>query len=173
MEGINCPVGEGLKSCVGELIASLSNALQFCSDGQYTMPLPLLSGSTIGEHTRHIIGFFQCLHQGIAIGEVDYAKRERNHLLETDKDYALSAFRQLHQSLPLGETDCKLKSGPGRGMQPLQVRSGYYRELVYTIEHAIHHMAIIKIGLKSLQVTVDSDFGVAPSTLEYRARCVS
>ena len=43
------------------------------------------------------------------------------------------------------------------------------RELIYNIEHAIHHMALIKVGLKTLrpEVVVSSSFGVASSTIRY------
>ena len=45
------------------------------------------------------------------------------------------------------------------------------RELLYCLDHAIHHQAFIKIGLKELQIAdlVEDDFGVAYSTLRYRA----
>ncbi len=165
--------GERLKERVAELVLSLSQALSLCEPGQYVMPLPLLSGSTLGEHTRHIIEFFQCLQSGIASGEIDYGKRERNRKLETDKEYALAVFRTVQQNLPVQETACLLQNETKSEHLPLAVQSGYFRELVYTIEHAIHHMAIIKIGLKSLQIDADRDFGVAPSTIEYRSQCAS
>lgn len=165
--------GERLKARVEEIIDSLSMALDLCEPDQYSMPLPLLSGSTIGEHTRHIIEFFQCLSSGIEVGEVDYGKRVRNRLLETDKKYAIETFRSIQTSLPVEEKHCQLQNEAKNEIPPLAVSSGYYRELVYTIEHAIHHMAIIKIGLKSLQLPVDKNFGVAPSTLEYRSACAS
>jgi hypothetical protein len=165
--------GERLKGRVAELIQSLSDALNLCDPVQYTLPLPMLSGSTIGEHTRHIIEFFQCLNTGINRGEVDYGKRERNRQLETDKLFAIHTFQDILSQLPLEERACMLIHEGKDEVPALAVTSGYYRELIYTIEHAVHHMAIIKIGLKSLQLDVDKDFGVAPSTLEYRAACAS
>jgi hypothetical protein len=165
--------GERLKDRVGELVHALGRALSLCEPGQYSMPLPLLSGATIGEHTRHIIEFFQCLQAGIASGEIDYGKRERNRQLETDKEYAMATFLAIQQQLPLTERPCLLQNEAKSEWPELAVQSGYFRELVYTIEHAIHHMAIIKIGLKSLQIDADRDFGVAPSTIEYRSQCAS
>ncbi len=166
-------IGEKLKERVGEIIFSLSNALQLCEPEQYYMPLPLLSGSTIGEHTRHIIEFFQCLQAGISSGQIDYGKRERNRRLETDKHFAIETFRHIYTLLPVEEVSCVLQNETKSDLPALSVCSGYYRELIYSIEHAIHHMAIIKIGLKSLNLNVEQDFGVAPSTLEYRASCAS
>lgn len=165
--------GERLKERVGELVHSLTQALSLCEPGQYSMPLPLLSGATIGEHTRHIIEFFQCLQVGIESGEIDYGKRERNRQLETDKEYAMGTFQSIQQHLPVNEMACLLQNETKSDWPELAVQSGYFRELVYTIEHAIHHMAIIKIGLKSLHIDADRDFGVAPSTIEYRSQCAS
>jgi hypothetical protein len=40
---------------------------------------------------------------------------------------------------------------------------------VYNVEHAIHHMALIKVGLKEVcpAVKIPADFGVAVSTVKY------
>ena len=52
------------------------------------------------------------------------------------------------------------------------MKSSFERELLYCLDHAIHHQALIKIGLKELHLShlVSPDFGVAYSTLRYRAR---
>ena len=49
------------------------------------------------------------------------------------------------------------------------------RELTYNNEHAIHHMAILRIALmqESMNVSISENFGVANSTIKYReAVCV-
>jgi hypothetical protein len=50
------------------------------------------------------------------------------------------------------------------------VNTSFERELVYCLDHAIHHQALIKIGLKEQELShlVSQDFGVAYSTLRYR-----
>jgi len=44
------------------------------------------------------------------------------------------------------------------------------RELVYNIEHAVHHMAIIKIGVREIAnyIELPLDFGIAASTIRYQ-----
>ena len=44
------------------------------------------------------------------------------------------------------------------------------RELQYAFDHAIHHLAIIRMGLETHfpEIPVDKDLGVAPSTLKFR-----
>jgi hypothetical protein len=56
------------------------------------------------------------------------------------------------------------------GQDNLLVQSTIGRELIYNIEHTIHHLAIVKIALKSSipGMHLPEHFGVAPSTIRYR-----
>ena len=56
----------------------------------------------------------------------------------------------------------------GSNRQEIETNIG--RELAYNIEHAVHHMAILKIGLAIVapEVKVPEGFGVAVSTLRYK-----
>ncbi|CAN0490192.1 unnamed protein product [Phaeothamnion confervicola] len=50
------------------------------------------------------------------------------------------------------------------------IETNYLRELVYNIEHAVHHMAIMKIGIREAApyVKLTPDFGIAASTIRYQ-----
>jgi hypothetical protein len=52
----------------------------------------------------------------------------------------------------------------------ITIETNYFRELTYNIEHAVHHMAIMKIGIREVagQVVIPTSFGVATSTIRYR-----
>jgi hypothetical protein len=52
----------------------------------------------------------------------------------------------------------------------LTSQSNIERELMYNIEHTIHHLAIIKIGLNAVapQIALSEHFGVAPSTIRHK-----
>jgi hypothetical protein len=58
-------------------------------------------------------------------------------------------------------------SGKGTGQMN---NTSYNRELVYNLEHAIHHMAIMKIAVDNAfpQVQMPENFGVAYSTIRYQ-----
>jgi uncharacterized damage-inducible protein DinB len=134
----------------------------------------VLSGSTIGQHTRHIIEFFQCLLEQCDNGSlpvINYAQRRRDYLIESAPDHALSKVNELSDRLTSLQTEkqCLLDSTE-HGEQSILVPSTIARELIYTIEHAIHHLAIVKIALKiiSPQFPLPEHFGVAPSTIRYR-----
>ena len=51
------------------------------------------------------------------------------------------------------------------------MKSSFYRELSYNIEHAIHHMALLKVAVKQTltYISLPENFGVASSTIRYRA----
>ena len=56
--------------------------------------------------------------------------------------------------------------------EELLIETNYNRELLYNLEHCIHHQALIKVALlQSESITVDANFGVARSTIEYRNQC--
>ena len=56
--------------------------------------------------------------------------------------------------------------------EELNIESNYFRELLYNLEHCIHHQALIKVAVLQLEhLQIDQDFGVARSTIEYRKQC--
>jgi hypothetical protein len=140
----------------------------------YQARLEVLSGSTIGQHTRHIIEFFQCLLEQCnseVLPVINYAQRRRDYLIESAPDHALSMVNELCDRLTGLQTEkqCLLDSTE-HGSQSILVPSTIARELIYTIEHAIHHLAIVKIALKIIlpHLALPEHFGVAPSTIRYR-----
>ncbi|KPM32074.1 Hypothetical protein I595_1723 [Croceitalea dokdonensis DOKDO 023] len=64
--------------------------------------------------------------------------------------------------------------GTGQVSKAVSVQSTFFRELLYNIEHLVHHLAIIKIGIQSLEskVEISDDFGIAASTIRNRKLCV-
>lgn len=141
----------------------------------YSRPLDLLFGATIGQHTRHFLEFFQCLISQIQAPDraVDYAARVRDMDLENRPESALSAITSIRSSLEgmRENTPCSLMCNEHfEGNAKSFVESNLQRELLYNIEHTIHHLAIIKIGLAAIapQIDLPQHFGVAPSTIQHK-----
>lgn len=133
----------------------------------------LLSGSTIGQHFRHIIEFYTCLEKGLITGTVSYDERERNALLENHIAYSVCIIDKIIVFLSWIKGDCALSlKGNYNDIaeEPAIIQSSLFRELAYALDHTVHHLAIIKIALheeKDIIELVDN-FGVAPSTTRFR-----
>jgi uncharacterized damage-inducible protein DinB len=124
----------------------------------------------MGGHVRHILEFFDCFLEGLVIGEIDYTKRKRDLSVEEFTEKAslkcteiMSALNrlpetQLHQSIYVWSEMQE---------QTTKLNSSVSRELEYLFHHMVHHLALIGVYLRSQGVTLNSDFGVAPSTVEY------
>ena len=55
----------------------------------------------------------------------------------------------------------------------LSVNSTYFSEIIYNLEHTIHHMAYIRIAINELgSIKLPAEFGVAASTNRFRKVCV-
>ncbi|TAE13100.1 MAG: DinB family protein [Bacteroidetes bacterium] len=133
----------------------------------YTRPVNALSHATIGQHTRHIIELFQCLLQGYEAGKVHYDKRKRDKNLENHTTYAIEALAEIQQSIYQKDKPITLYSTFGEAEQA--ITSFYFRELLYNLEHCIHHQALIKVALFDMpHIHISDTFGVAPSTIQYR-----
>ncbi|MEO3408309.1 hypothetical protein AAFN85_30620 [Mucilaginibacter sp. CAU 1740] len=162
-----------LKEPISNLLEQLQYVIDELNPGQYTEPVKLLSQSSIGQHTRHILEFFVELNKGYESGMVDYDKRIRNKAIEADKDFAIGTINQIKNSIEKPDKELLLQAEYGEGADhQTQVFSNYYRELVYNLEHTVHHMALIRIGVNAIsQVIIPDEFGVAASTLKYRNSC--
>ena len=137
-----------LKKPIQHVFAQLKDLLHQISSEEYKMPSTLLSGATIGQHVRHIIELFQCLEKGYETGVVNYEKRKRDFRIETDKDFALDLMLDIYNNLDKPNKNFILEAEDYCDTAEIvSVPSNYYRELTYNLEHTIHHMALIRVGI--------------------------
>jgi len=139
----------------------------------YKMKLDVLSGSSIGEHMRHILEFYLLLVSGAFTGIVNYDKRERNKNIETETKYAIATIDKIINGIEVINLDELITFEADytqKGSSNNKVKSSLSRELAYCVEHSIHHQALIKAGLVILnkKELTDKYFGVAYSTIRYR-----
>ncbi len=136
----------------------------------YSKPCKALSKASIGQHTRHVIELYQCLLEGYSIEEVCYDKRKRDKRIEQDITYAIEQLNNIQKHLV--QPDKELYVTYNLNGDEVRIKSNYNREVMYNLEHLIHHQALIKVGVVQLtDVLLCETFGVAPSTLEYKKQC--
>ena len=154
-----------------EALHDLISVLQQLPDQKlYAAPCEALSNATIGQHTRHIIELYQCLLAGYPSGKINYDARKRIALYENDTTAAIAVIKEIQQNLV--QPDKQVNIFCGTDDNSVCIESNYYREVLYNLEHCIHHQALIKVALLSVKnINIDGSFGVAPSTLQHRQEC--
>jgi len=156
------------------MLRQLAEVLDHLPDDVYARPLNVFNGSSIGQHFRHIYNFYEILFRRWQEGLVDYADRQRETEVETSAPFAATLFRRLIEQLEGLEEEKSLKvlsdfsESDTNDRRPL-VGSSVGRELAYAFDHAVHHLAIIKVGMKVAfpEISLPENLGVAPSTLRY------
>lgn len=157
-------------ACSG-ILGQLIHLVEELTPEEFSRPAKVLGNHSIGQHIRHTLEFFICLEKGFACGCVNYDKRAHDKLIETDKFIALNKLKEISSFIEKQPPNKSLTLEIAYGFQEEteQVPTNYLRELVYNIEHAVHHMALIKIGVREVapHISLPSDFGVASSTIRY------
>jgi len=157
-------------------LSKLSNVqyyLEVLGDTAYNQGLEVLSFASIGEHTRHIIEFYQCLIDQCPGGEINYDERKRNQVIEKSTIEALESVANIIDKVKNISTAQPVKLVVNYDPEAEffeSVQTSVERELVYNLEHVIHHLALIKIGLTVIApgLQLPDGFGVAPSTIKYQ-----
>lgn len=166
-------MNKAIAESVRDVVEQLTDVLSALEDSQYAARLPVLSGASVGEHVRHVIEFFQELEAGYQTGLVDYDARKREKSLETLREYARMRLQEVATGFQPNDKTIQLTYKSRATGTNCLVATSYERELLYNLEHAIHHMALIRIGVQALaDISLPDDFGIASSTIEYRqAQC--
>lgn len=164
---MNCKQGTEI------IIGQMADLLGKIAGETYAQPLQLFNGSSIGQHFRHIVDFYGCLSRGVAEGRVDYAQRQRDTRVETEPGYAAGVLQGFYDKMKEMEETAIIEvvadfSSDFNETRPV-VQSTVGREMMYAYDHAVHHLAMIKMGLKASapHIEVDRNLGVAPSTVKH------
>ncbi len=131
--------------------------------------------SSIGAHMRHNLEFVNELLNGIAERRIDYNARLRDIRVEIDRGYAVEQMSfacQRLSSLTAGilATVVLVSSEVD---EDVWHTSSVSREIEFLHSHTIHHYALVARRMADAGFTTDDTFGVAPSTLKFRAAAQS
>ena len=162
-----------LKQAVNNVFTQLDSSLAQLTDEQYIKPCTTLFNNTIGQHVRHIIELFLCLEQGYEHGLINYEKRKRDKEIETRKDLAAAFLKEIYEKLSRPDKVLVLEASyDDLSADPLRIHTNYFREIAYNLEHTIHHMALIRVGINEVaSIKMPDEFGVASSTVKFRKQC--
>ena len=152
-----------------ESLDQLALIVSKLSQVQFQQSLETLNQNSIGKHVRHVVEFFECLLIGSLDSVVNYDKRERNLLLENNVKFTLSRIEELQSEIE-NYQDKSLTLLADYGSGPMVIETNLFRELVYNIEHCVHHLAIIKISMQANfpAIELEENLGVAYSTQQFQ-----
>ena len=161
-----------LTQAAENILNQLITVIEEIHEDDFRKPCSALNAS-VGQHLRHTLEFFICLEQGYEQGIVNYDKRVHDKTMENDKVIALYSLRQIKEFISKMQDDKSMKLEVGYMPDSdlcETINTNYLRELVYNIEHAVHHMAIMKIGIREVAsyISLPAEFGIAVSTLRHR-----
>lgn len=154
------------------ILNQLADMVNQISSEDFSRPSETLGGASIGKHVRHTLEFFLCFKTGCSEGIVNYDRRAHNVFIERDKAIALDGIQNMIDFVRGLKGNCLLQLEVGYNAQSdicETIDTSMMRELVYNIEHAVHHMAMIRIALREVAsyIQVAENFGVAASTARY------
>ncbi len=161
------------EQAIKNVFLQISHSLNALTQEQYKQPSETLFNATIGQHVRHIIELYVCLYNGYESGIVNYEKRKRDTRIETDKDFANELMQMIAGNLDKANKDLVLEASyDDESSETIVVKTNYKRELIYNLEHTVHHMALIRVGINEVSsIKIPDGFGVASSTIKYRKLC--
>ncbi len=159
-----------IEKAVKNVFVQLTVVLEQLSPEQYKQQSNILFKATIGQHTRHIIELFTELNNGYENGVENYENRKRDYLIETDKNFAISMLQKIYADLHKTDKELILQSNyDGQSDEVVSIKTNYSREVIYNLEHTVHHMALIRVGITEVSgMALPEGFGVASSTIKYR-----
>lgn len=162
-----------LQQAIHNVFVQLSASLEQLDQQQYSKPCSTLFNASIGQHVRHIIELFQCLEAGYESGIVNYEKRKRDNAIETNRDLALLLLKEIHQHLEKPNKGMTLENSyDEHSNETVLITTNYHREIAYNLEHTIHHMALIRVGINEVApMSLPENYGVAAATIKHKQAC--
>ncbi|HSZ25618.1 MAG TPA: hypothetical protein VK766_07880 [Cytophagaceae bacterium] len=164
-------MNQPLLSQTESVLRQLTYAIDLLSHVDYKRPLENLSGSSIGQHVRHVIEFYQCLMHGLEEYVVNYDRRVRDKMIEESREFSIQCINKILFEIERADPPKLLTLEVAYDSENnISLSTTFERELVYNIEHTIHHMALIKIGMKEInsELTLPAEFGLATSTIRHQ-----
>lgn len=160
------------------VLIQLKTLLLVLNQKEYSTNYSIILGASIGQHVRHILEFYKAIFDHSEGNQVCYDKRKRDVLLENSLpaafEYIEDLLHALHGFNLCADVQLRTEIISSRSSNPIEksIDSNLSRELIYAVDHSIHHMAIIRIAVNYhlCHIKMENDFGVAPSTVAYREK---
>jgi uncharacterized damage-inducible protein DinB len=152
-----------------ERLEDLADLLDRTSDFDYRWTPPGGVSGSVGAHVRHVLDHVTALIAVDRGGTLTYDHRQRDAALEQSRLVGIAALARAATDLRVRidywtERPVALQAIVRRGGPALAIATSLGREVVFVLQHTIHHQALIALLLNERGVTLPTQFGYAPST---------
>jgi uncharacterized damage-inducible protein DinB len=154
-------------------LMDMATLLDGTSDLDYhSRPEGGVSGS-VGGHVRHCLDHVRAVLDAAAGGLLSYDCRARDTVIEHNRTLGIQALRQQGRRLEAmaggpANQPVRLQALVDTSGATVEVSSSLGRELVFVLQHTIHHQAIVALLLAARGIEIPPQFGYAPSTARRR-----
>ena len=89
------------------------------------------------------------------------------------KEFARQWLIKIYQNMDVPDKALMLEANyDEHSGESFFIPTNYQREALYNLEHTIHHMALIRVGINEVStLQVPQEFGVAASTIKHQNTC--
>ena len=123
------------------------------TENDFSTPCSVLSDTSIGQHTRHVIELFQCLIKGYDHGMVNYDDRKRDKRIEQERDFAVLKINEIQNSIE--KEDKLMMLEQCFDQEKNVITSNYYREVIYNLEKDLRYSFSKEIKEIKIQATLN------------------
>lgn len=130
--------------------------------------IDLCFGGTVGGHVRHVMDHVRNLLDGFGSGVINYEVRRRGDAAESSPADAVVVIASLRARASSSLQDesgvVRVSAMVSREGGMVAASSTLGREIVYVVDHTVHHMAMIRMMLERAGIVCPAGFGLAAGT---------
>lgn len=154
-------------AALDEHLEQLSSLLDRIPADLYVDPtIDACFGSTVGGHFRHILDHVRNLLSSEV--SIDYEARQRGGEIERSPVAARSAISEARSSLSARSQESPRRVTVSalmiKSREPQKTESTFEREMMYVVDHTVHHLAMVRTMLSRAGVECPVALGIAAGT---------
>ena len=160
-----------LRNCLINSLLQISDILEVTHKLPEDQATEFYVGTNAGKHVRHVLDHVLTFIPSIKTGTLDYNRRNRDSDVETNWQAAQTQLKDILKTLKTLDINDKalevISEIDTCSTENDTFTSNVPREVLYLINHTMHHAAYIKLLAKNCGVDLPDNIGIAPATASH------